>query len=113
MNYMIMPGLVKRPRLKPNSLKFFSVKRIINAVERHFNMTYEDLVFRSQHRYFVYPRQICLYLLAKHTPLNRTGVGLVLKRDHYATLDAIKKINDFIDTDERVVEEIREITENI
>lgn len=111
MNYFIIPGLMGRR--KTDLLTFKDKGRVIAAVERYFELPYAKLIQRNRIQSICHPRQILTYLLIKHTPMNKSEVSRMFKTDHATIVHTMKKINGLIEVDDRVRNQIIEITENI
>lgn len=111
MNYFTMPGIEYRRSLPP-SLVFKESKIIIAAVERYFDITYQQMLQKSRIEKVRYPRQVLMYLLSKHTNINKSSIGRMFRMDHTSVIHSISTIQDFIDIDERVRNQVQGIVEN-
>jgi len=111
MNYFAMPGIKNRRQL-PSSMVFKESKIIIAAVERYFDISYAQMVQKTRIEAIRYPRQVLMYLLSKHTNINKSAIGRMFKMDHTSVIHTIRVIQDFIDTDNRAKNQIKEIIEN-
>lgn len=75
-----------------------------------FNVTgksTDDLVVKSREIDLVYPRQLCMYFIKKHTSFSLKLIGFMYNRDHSTVIHAIKVINNLNDVDKRVKEDLR------
>ena len=76
---------------------------IQQRVLEEFNVRSADLHSRSRTRSVVVPRQICMFLARKHTPLSLGEIGIHFGgRDHSTVLHAIEKVKSLIDKDPRI-----------
>lgn len=83
---------------------------IIDKVAAYFNMTRELLTSRSRKRDVVFPRQIAMTLLAKHTTMSLTAVGYIMgEYDHATVIHAKKTITDLTETDRSNRETVKNI----
>ncbi len=99
----MMPGL-KNNGLTPN--------RIIDLVCRHFKTSYGELRTTSRARQILNPRQVAMYLIRKNMSkyeITSTNIGLLFRRDHATVLNAVKIVQNQMDTDaiyKRTVDEL-------
>jgi chromosomal replication initiator protein len=70
-----------------------SPNKIIDAVCSHFKVKKEEIKKQDRSRKIAYPRQICMYLLRKHTDLNYIDIARLLNRkDHTTIMHGVEKI---------------------
>src|SRR5690349_4472176 len=72
------------PGLRPQPSKVKHYEFIIETVRDHFGIPKLDKITgKCRKRTLVYPRQVCCYLLAKHSNLTMAAIGnLFGGRDH-------------------------------
>jgi chromosomal replication initiator protein len=70
-----------------------SPSKIIDLVCTHFKIKKEELKKQDRSKRVAYPRQICMYLLRKHTDLNYTDIAHLLgRKDHTTIIHGVEKI---------------------
>jgi chromosomal replication initiator protein len=109
---MAIPG-IKNKRQLPSTLQFKESKSVISAVERYFNLSYAEMIQKTRVESVRWPRQVLMYLLSKNTNMNKTSIGMMFKKDHSTVILTIRKVQDYIDTEDRVRSQIKDIVENI
>lgn len=101
-----IPGIVKKGSLKSQI--------IINAVCDYFVINKKDLSNKSRERNLVLPRHIAMYLIKTKTKATYLSIGQIFKRDHSTVINAMDKINGFLDIkDDITVDAIDAILNNI
>lgn len=71
--------------------------RIISYVCDFFKQKKEDLVGPKRKVEFVNPRHIAIYLIRKQTGETYSNIGKKFNRNHTTAINAIRKINGFIE----------------
>ncbi len=83
---------------------------IIEVVTDHYNVRLSDLQSKKRFHSITLPRQICMHLARKHTPLSLTEIGGYFGgRDHSTVLYADDKITKRVNTDP----ELRDVVEDM
>lgn len=88
-----------RKRLKPDGTPFVEANKVIVAVEKHFEITRDDLFKKCRQIEIVYPRQVAMYLLAHYTVLTLKSIGIIFDKDHSTVVHSMQVIDDYIDCD--------------
>lgn len=80
---------------------------ITDIVADFYAMPTVSICSRNKQTNVVWPRQICMYLIRKHTKrtLPQIATGLKL-RDHTTVIHGIRKVTALLETDERLRDEI-------
>ena len=105
---MYIPRCSKR---KADRSEIIESDLIFKAVQDHFGITREDLLKKSKKIVIVYPRQVCIYLLAKYSIHNIPGIAIIFgQADHSSALNSVTCIENYLSYDERVKEQIETIT---
>lgn len=89
----------------------FQQKRIISCVCSYYDVTIDQLKSKSRKGELNVARKICFHLMKKNLPktsLGRIGV-LFGNRAHCTISTAISTVNDWIDTDEKIKNQLHEI----
>jgi chromosomal replication initiator protein len=74
--------------------------KIIEIVCSHFKIKKEEIKKQDRSKKVAYPRQICMYMLRKHTNLNYTEIAHLLSRkDHTTIMHGVEKIEKDITND--------------
>lgn len=92
-NYFAFPGL-KQYWADPDI--------IIQIVATRFAISGADLLVKRRFDKHVKPRQLCAFLMRKHTELSLSQIGRKLAVDHATVLHSIKVINDLKDSKDPV-----------
>lgn len=78
-----------------------SPNKIIDTVCNHFKIKKEEIKKQDRSRKIAYPRQVCMYLLRKHTDLNFIDIARLLNRkDHTTIIHGVEKIEEEIKTNQ-------------
>jgi chromosomal replication initiator protein len=92
--------------LKPND--------VLNAVSRSFGIENERLLGRERTREVALPRQIVMYLLREEGGVSLPQIGeLIGGRDHTTVMYACEKVNNLMETDERLRRQVLQIREQL
>ncbi|UOB18605.1 helix-turn-helix domain-containing protein [Abyssalbus ytuae] len=75
---------------------------IINEVCKQFNITYEQVIIKSNKPKYVIPRNFCCFFLKKYTLLNDREVGKLIKRDRTSVISILKRIFNDVDTNYKI-----------
>ena len=74
-----------------------SPAKIIDLVCSHFKIKKDELKKQDRSKRVAYPRQICMYLLRKHTDLNFIDIAHLLgRKDHTTIIHGVDKIEEDI-----------------
>ena len=73
----------------------------------------EDLRSRSRKRCIVLPRQMAMYLTRKFTRHSLAEIGALFDRDHSTVLHSIRKVEESLQNDPKLVDTVHDITANI
>jgi len=103
-----------RPELAPGTV-LFTVEDVLTAVAPAFQFQTSDLLGRERTRSLVEARDVCCWLLRRHSRLSLLGIAKALGRtDHATTLRAIERcdahraddawLRDTVDRIEREIE---------
>lgn len=104
-SFYIYPGLPVRATGK---------QRIIDAVCKYYGVSFEQLTEHTRRREIRQPRQMCIYLLRKHTQMTLKAIGEYLGGyDHTTCIFAITAVQNDIDTNEEFRAEAEKIKKMI
>lgn len=71
--------------------------KIIDLVCAHFKIKKEEIKKQDRSKRVAYPRQVCMYLLRKHTDLNFIDIAHLLgRKDHTTIIHGVDKIEEDI-----------------
>ena len=83
---------------------------IFKTVEEYFELTRDEFMAKTKKIIIAYPRQVCIWLLAKHSVHGERGISVMFGfKDSGSAHAAVKAINDYLDTDEHVKDQIAEL----
>lgn len=114
MSYITAPGYkLHNGRFFYNSAET-RTDRVIEAVLNYFKMDLQTLTKKCRKREIVYAREVCMWMLRKHTAMSLLEIGKLLGgKDHTTVIHARDRINDLIDAYPHVLEEIVIIQSNL
>ncbi len=122
---IVMRGLEGKPvsvAMAEEALKDFNLvknnvitpERIIDAVEKHFNLRENSLKSARKTKEIAYPRQIAMYIIRELTDLSYPKIGQVLGgRDHTTVLHGVSKIENDYASDITIKNLVDDIVKNI
>jgi chromosomal replication initiator protein len=91
-----LKGLVEFSKVEEN----LNPNKIVEIVCNHFKIKKEEIKKQDRSKKIAYPRQICMYILRKHTNLNYTEIAHLLgRKDHTTILHGVEKIETDITKD--------------
>jgi chromosomal replication initiation ATPase DnaA len=112
MTYFIFPGS-KKPEPFLKTILYKHKECIINAILQHFGITFEQMVQRYRGREIAFPRMVCMYTMTKNTRIGSVSIGKTLGYHHTTVLNAVRTIQNLIDTEESTRKEIFLITDRL
>lgn len=87
---------------------------VLHAVSRTFGVSEERILGRERTREVALPRQIAMYLLREEGGVSLPRIGdLIGGRDHTTVLYACDKVNDLMETDDRLRRQVSQIREQL
>jgi chromosomal replication initiator protein len=87
-----------------------SPTQLMNLVADYYHVSVDDLVGKARQKSIMRPRQVCMYLIKKELGYSFEKIGTGFGgRNHTTVMHACNKIEDLLDTDVRVMRDVREI----
>lgn len=86
---------------------------ILKTIVEHFDITLTILLTPTRKRVIVYPRQLAMYFMAHYTILSLKRIGEIFEKDHTTVIHSIEAIEGWVATDEKVREQLNQITQKI
>jgi chromosomal replication initiator protein len=87
---------------------------VLHAVSRTFGVSEERLLGRERTREVALPRQIAMYLMREEGGVSLPQIGdFIGGRDHTTVLYACDKVNDLMETDDRLRRQVSQIREQL
>jgi chromosomal replication initiator protein len=87
---------------------------VIKAVSHAFGITNDRLLGRERTREVALPRQVAMYLLREEGGISLPKIGeFIGGRDHTTVMYACDKVNDLMETDDRLRRQILKIREHL
>lgn len=84
-----LKGLVEFSKVEEN----LNPNKIVEIVCSHFKIKKEEIKKQDRSKKIAYPRQVCMYILRKHTNLNYTEIAHLLgRKDHTTIMHGVEKI---------------------
>jgi chromosomal replication initiation ATPase DnaA len=97
--------------MKYNESDIIKSDTIIRLVSEFFRIDQTLMMSKTRKREFCQPRMIAIYFVKQRTKLTLKSIGKVFSGlDHATILNAIKVVNDLIETDATIREYIEELT---
>lgn len=91
-----------------------TAKQLLRSVAEYFEIEIENLTGQSRKKELVVPRQIVMYLMREEMKASFPYIGGELGgRDHTTVMHAYSKISTFIETDERLRQDINLIKQRL
>ena len=114
MNYIAIPGLKRDIDINRQVFGVVrhsnSADRIVEAVEKHFNITLEQMRSKSRRRLICYPRQVAMYFMYNRTALSLKDIGQFFGgRDHTTVIHSNHTIENLMTTESLIREEVEMI----
>jgi chromosomal replication initiator protein len=96
------------PEIKQDNLDLSS---ILDAVAKYYKVRIADIKGKARHKSIIIPRQMCMYLARKHTPMSLEEIGANIgRRDHTTVMHSIEKIEQMLNSDDGLLgEQTREL----
>jgi len=87
---------------------------VLEAVSRAFGVSNDRLIGRERTREVALPRQIAMYLLREEGGISLPQIGQMIGgRDHTTVIYACDKVNDLMETDDRLRRQVLKIREQL
>lgn len=87
---------------------------IINTVCNYFKVSREDIKSKKRFREMTFARHIAMFLIRTMTAKRYVKIGEIFNRDHSTALNAMIKINGFLDIkDSQTIIALEEISNNL
>ena len=87
---------------------------VLHAVSRTFGVSEERLLGRERTREVALPRQIAMYLMREEGGVSLPQIGDIIGgRDHTTVIYACDKVNDLMETDDRLRRQVSQIREQL
>lgn len=87
---------------------------VIQLVSDYFNTDMEQMKRVSRVRDIVWPRQVCMYLMAYYTPISLREIGELFNgKDHTTVIHSKDTVRDLMDSDPAVREQINFLVSKI
>jgi len=87
---------------------------VLKAVSNAFGISNDRLLGRERTREVALPRQVAMYLLREEGGVSLPKIGeLIGGRDHTTVIYACQKVNNLMDTDDRLRRQVLQIREQL
>ena len=96
-----------------DSEKAYAPDLIIRKVADFYDITPEEVIGKGKTKNVANARQMSIYLIRKLTGLTLEQIGEVLNRDHSTVLHSIRKVEESLQNDPKLVDTVHDITANI
>lgn len=105
---------ILKDSISPDSHREITSKLIIQVVTDYFNISITDIASKKKSQDIVIPRQICMYLCRSMTDDTLYHIGELLGNLHHTTImHGYDKIDDAINTNEKLRDDIEKIKKRI
>ena len=82
-------------------------EEIIKIVCKYYKTSFRQINTKSRKREKVHARQVCMFFADKFTNLTQDKIAAKFGRDHSTFINSLKVINNLLDTDKKVITDIR------
>ena len=96
-----------------DSEKAYAPEFIIGKVADFYGISSEEVIGKGKTKDVANARQISTYLIRKLTGLTLEQIGEVMGRDHTTVLHSIRKVEENLQNDPKLVDAVHDITANI
>ena len=96
-----------------DSEKAYAPEFIIDKVADFYDISPEDVIGKGKTKDVANARQISTYLIRKLTGQTLEQIGEVMGRDHTTVLHSIRKVEENLQNDPKLVDAVHDITANI
>lgn len=87
---------------------------IMNIVQEYFGITRDVLRQKTKKQSILYPRQVCIWLLAKYSAQSLGGIGVIFDHaDHTSARNAVIAIDNYLTYDDEVKRQIQLLSEKV
>ncbi len=89
-------------------------KQIIQTVGEFYDVSHEDLLGNCRKKNLAQPRQIVMFLMREELKTSYPAIGHeVGNRDHTTAIHAFTKISQLLDSDEKIIQDVKLIREKL
>lgn len=104
MNSVYIPAYKNK---KIDKDKIIPTDKIFSVVQEYYGLSKEVLMSKTRKASVLYPRQVCIWLLCKHSCHSLPGISVFFGfRDHSSATNAVQSIDNYLATDEKVKEQV-------
>ena len=96
-----------------DSEKAYAPEYIIAKVADFYDITPEEVIGKGKTKNVANARQMSIFLIRKLTGLTLEQIGEVMNRDHSTVLHSIRKVEESLQNDPKLVDTVHDITANI
>ncbi len=96
-----------------DSEKAYAPEFIIGKVADFFDISPDEVIGKGKTKNVANARQMSIYLIRKLTGLTLEQIGDVMNRDHSTVLHSIRKVEESLQNDPKLVDTVHDITANI
>ncbi len=96
-----------------DSEKAYAPDFIIGKVSDFYDISPDEVIGKGKTKNVAAARQMSIYLIRKLTGLTLEQIGDVLHRDHSTVLHSIRKVEENLQSDPKLVDTVHDITANI
>ena len=96
-----------------DSEKAYAPEYIIAKVADFYDITPEEVIGKGKTKNVANARQMSIFLTRKLTGLTLEQIGEVMNRDHSTVLHSIRKVEESLQNDPKLVDTVHDITANI
>ena len=96
-----------------DSEKAYAPEYIIAKVADFYDITPDEVIGKGKTKNVANARQMSIFLIRKLTGLTLEQIGEVMNRDHSTVLHSIRKVEESLQNDPKLVDTVHDITANI
>lgn len=101
-------------RVNPSGGRTVDGEAILELVSDYYCIDIETMKKKSRKRHIVWPRQVCMYLMAYYTAIPYKGIGEIFGgKDHTTAMHSRQTVEDLMCSDPDVKEQINFLTQKL
>jgi chromosomal replication initiator protein len=113
-SYMLAPAIREIEYINSSRLYDSMANRIERVVSSHFGISIEKIRGKRRYRDLAFARQVCCYLMRKHTNMGCVAIGNRLGgRDHATVLHNANVIKDLMSVEDAVLRDVKYIEKRV
>lgn len=110
-SYMLSPGILQLERLNISKGRVGIIEEVVC---KHYGISMEKLKSHRRFRELAFARQVCYYLIRKHTTMGLIAIGKRMGgRDHATIISGVRQVRNLMQVDTGIRLQVEAIEEKI